>query len=93
MKIDLSNLYTTTSKGKLADLPAYEARVRQLVPAWRMSILTGQALDMLCVRVASRLIYDSPAKSTTRDERLSNRRTLPDVSGRSGNRHWGGAVL
>ena len=37
MTLDLSTLYAATGTAKLADLPAYEARVKELVPPAPMS--------------------------------------------------------
>jgi len=67
MTLDLSQLYASTGTAKLADLPAYEARVRELVPAGADVTLTGKAPIWLHLRIAHalhgtvrRLTYDSP---------------------------------
>jgi hypothetical protein len=67
MTLDLSTLYTATGTAKLADLPAYETRVRQLVPPGSDVTLTGQAPVWLYLRlahalhgIARSLTYDSP---------------------------------
>jgi hypothetical protein len=67
MTLDLSTLYASTGQAKLADLPTYEARVRQLVPPGADVTLTGQAPIWLYLRiahalhgVARSLTYDSP---------------------------------
>jgi hypothetical protein len=67
MTLDLATLYTATGTAKLADLPAYEARARQLVSPGSDVILTGQAPVWLYLRiahtlhgVARSLAYNSP---------------------------------
>ena len=67
MSLDLSTLYATTNTAKLADLPAYEARVKQLVPAGADVTLTGNAPVWLYLRlahalhgIARSLTYHSP---------------------------------
>lgn len=67
MTLDLSSFYSATGTAKLADLPAYEARARQLVPPGSDVILTGQAPVWLYLRIAHALhgiarslTYDSP---------------------------------
>lgn len=67
MTIDLSTLYAPTGTAKLADLPAYEARVRELVPPGAEVTLTGNAPVWLYLRLAHtlhgrarKLFYDSP---------------------------------
>lgn len=67
MTLDLSTLYAATGTAKLADLPAYEARVRELVPPGADVTLTGPAPVWLYLRLAHALhgrartlIYDSP---------------------------------
>jgi hypothetical protein len=67
MTVDVSTLYTPTGTAKLADLPAYEARLRELVPAGADVTLTGNAPVWLYVRLAHalhgrarKLFYDSP---------------------------------
>lgn len=65
--IDLSTLYAATGQAKLADLPAYEARVRELVPPGTDVTLTGPGPIWLYLRLAHSLhglarslTYDSP---------------------------------
>jgi hypothetical protein len=67
MILDLSQLYAPTGTAKLADLPAYEARVNELVPPGADVTLTGNAPVWLYLRVAHALhgrartlTYDSP---------------------------------
>lgn len=67
MTLDLSKLYAATGTAKLADLPTYEARVRELVPPGSDVTLTGQAPIWLYLRIAHvlhgiarSLIYNSP---------------------------------
>ena len=67
MTIDLSTLYTPTGMAKLANFPAYEARVIQLVPPGSDVTLTGRGPVWLYLRLAHslhgrarKLIYDSP---------------------------------
>ena len=67
MFLDLSILYASTGTAKLADLPAYEARVKELVPPGADVTLTGPAPVWLYLRLAHTLhgharmlIYDSP---------------------------------
>lgn len=67
MTLDLSTLYTATVTAKLAELPAYEARARELAPPGGDMTLTGNAPVWLYLRVAhalhghvTRLFYDSP---------------------------------
>lgn len=67
MTLDLSTLYASTGTAKLADLPAYEARARELVSAGSDVTLTGQAPIWLYLRIAHALhgrvrvlTYDSP---------------------------------
>jgi len=67
MTLDLSQLYAATGTAKLADLPAYETRVKQLVPPGADVTLTGQAPVWLYLRIAHALhgiarslAYDSP---------------------------------
>ncbi len=67
MTLDLSTLYTATGTAKLADLPAYEARVKELVPPGADVTLTGPAPVWLYLRIAHALhgracvlTYDSP---------------------------------
>lgn len=67
MTLDLATLYAATGTAKLADLPAYEARVRELVPPGADVTLTGHAPVWLYLRLAHalhgrvrKLTYDSP---------------------------------
>jgi hypothetical protein len=67
MTLDLSALYATTGTAKLADLPAYEARVKELVPPGSDVTLTGPGPVWLYLRLAHtlhgrarKLFYDSP---------------------------------
>lgn len=67
MTVDISTLYAATGTAKLAELPAYEARVKQLVPPGADVILTGPGPVWLYLRVAhtlhgrARILrYDSP---------------------------------
>lgn len=67
MTLDLSTLFAATGTAKLADLPAYEARVKELVSAGSDVTLTGHAPVWLYLRLAHalhgrarRLSYDSP---------------------------------
>lgn len=65
--IELSQLYSATGTAKLADLPAYEARVKELVPPGADVTLTGPGPVWLYLRLAHALhgrarilTYDSP---------------------------------
>jgi len=67
MVVDLATLYATTGTAKLADLPAYEARVKELVPPGADVTLTGNGPVWLYLRLAHALhgrvrkvFYDSP---------------------------------
>jgi hypothetical protein len=67
MTLDLSTLYAATGTAKLADLPAYEARVRELVPPGADVTLTGPGPVWLYLRLAHMLhgrarvlTYESP---------------------------------
>lgn len=67
MTLDLSTLYTATGTAKLADLPAYEARVKELVLSGADVTLTGPGPVWLYLRLAHalhgrarKLIYESP---------------------------------
>ncbi len=67
MTLDLATFYAATGTAKLADLPAYEKRAKELVPPGADVILTGQAPVWLYLRVAHALhgiarslTYDSP---------------------------------
>ncbi|MCO5050707.1 MAG: CRISPR-associated protein Csx3 [Verrucomicrobiae bacterium] len=55
MTLDVSTLYVATGTAKLADLPAYEARVRELVPPGADVTLTGPGPVWLYLRLAHRL--------------------------------------
>ena len=67
MTLDLSTLYAASGTAKLADLPAYEARVRELVQPGADVTLTGNGPVWLYLRLAHalhgrarKLCYDSP---------------------------------
>ena len=67
MTLDLATLYAATGTAKLADLPSYEARVRDIVPPGADVTLTGHAPVWLYLRLAHALhgrartlTYDSP---------------------------------
>jgi hypothetical protein len=67
MTLDLSTFYAATGTARLADLPAYEARARELVPPGGDVTLTGNAPIWLYLRLAHalhgrarKLSYDSP---------------------------------
>jgi hypothetical protein len=67
MTLDLQTLYTVTHTAKLADLAAYEARVKELVQPGADVTLTGNAPVWLYLRLAHalhgrarKLFYDSP---------------------------------
>jgi hypothetical protein len=67
MILDLSTLYTATGTAKLADLPVYETRAKELVPPGADVTLTGPAPVWLYLRIAHalhgqvrKLWYDSP---------------------------------
>ncbi len=67
MILNLSELYAATGTAKLADLPAYDERVKELVPPGDDVILTGNAPVWLYLRLAHslhgrarKLFYDSP---------------------------------
>jgi hypothetical protein len=67
MALDVSSLYAATGTAKLADLPAYEARAKELVGPGTEVTLTGQAPVWLYLRLAHalhgrarKLFYDSP---------------------------------
>jgi hypothetical protein len=67
MTLDLSTLYAATGTAKLAQLPAYEAQAKNLVPLGSSVTLTGNAPVWLYLRIAHTLhgrarvlIYDSP---------------------------------
>jgi hypothetical protein len=67
MHLDLATLFAATGTAKLADLPAYEARVKVLVPAGADVTLTGNGPVWLYLRLAHalhgrarKLFYDSP---------------------------------
>lgn len=65
--VNLSELYAATGTAKLADLPAYEARVKELVPPGADVTLTGHGPVWLYLRLAHtlhgrarKLFYASP---------------------------------
>ena len=67
MTIDIATLYAATGTAKLADLPAYEARVKEMVPPGADVTLTGPGPVWLYLRLAHALhgrartlFYDSP---------------------------------
>lgn len=67
MILDLSTLYAATGTAKLADLPVYEARVKEQIPTGSDVVLTGQGPIWLYLRIAHALhgrvrilTYDSP---------------------------------
>jgi hypothetical protein len=67
MTLDLSTIYAATPTAKLANLPVYEARVKELVRPGAEVTLTGNAPVWLYLRLAHalhgrarRLSYDSP---------------------------------
>lgn len=67
MTPDLSAFCAATGTAKLADLPAYEARARELDPPGADVTLTGPAPVWLYLRIAHalhgrarKLTYDSP---------------------------------
>ena len=67
MILDISTLYAATGTAKLAELPAYEARARELVPPGADVRLTGPGPVWLYLRLAHTLHgiarvlnYDSP---------------------------------
>lgn len=70
MTLDLSTLYAATGTAKLADLPGYESRVREIVPAGADVTLTGPGPVWLYLRLAHLLhgrarilTYESPVTS------------------------------
>ncbi|MBP7951805.1 MAG: hypothetical protein KA004_19340 [Verrucomicrobiales bacterium] len=67
MTLDISTLYSATGTAKLADLAAYESRIRDLVPPGADVTLTGPGPVWLYLRlahelhgIARTLTYDSP---------------------------------
>jgi CRISPR-associated protein (Cas_csx3) len=67
MTLDIATLYAATGTAKLADLPAYEARVKEMVPPGADVTLTGPGPVWLYLRLAHALhgrarilTYDSP---------------------------------
>ena len=67
MLLDLSTLFAATGQAKLADLPAYEARVREWVPPGEDVTLTGPGPVWLYLKMAHalhgrarKLFYNSP---------------------------------
>ena len=67
MTLDVSTLYAATGQAKLADLPAYEAKVKEIVPPGVDVTLTGPGPVWLYLKIAHALhgrarilTYDSP---------------------------------
>jgi len=67
MTLDVFTLYAATGTAKLADLPAYEARAKAIVPPGADVTLTGNGPIWLYLRLAHalhgharKLTYDSP---------------------------------
>ncbi len=67
MILDFFTLYAATGTANLADLPAYETRVKQLVRPGSEVTLTGNGPVWLYLRLAHalhgrarKLLYDSP---------------------------------
>ena len=67
MTVNMDQLYAATGTAKLADLPAYESRVKELVPPGADVTLTGPGPVWLYLRLAHalhgrarKLIYESP---------------------------------
>lgn len=67
MILDIPTLYAATGTAKLADLPAYETHVKELVPSGADVTLTGPGPVWLYLRIAHvlhgrvrMLNYDSP---------------------------------
>lgn len=67
MTLFISTLFTATGTAKLADLPAYEMRVKKLVPSGADVTLTGPGPVWLYLRLAHTLhgrarvlTYESP---------------------------------
>jgi CRISPR-associated protein (Cas_csx3) len=67
MTVNVDQLYAATGTAKLAELPAYESRVKELVPPGADVNLTGPGPVWLYLRLAHalhgrarKLIYDSP---------------------------------
>ena len=65
--IDVFELYAATGRAKLDDLPAYEARFKELLPPGEDVTLTGPGPIWLYLRLAHaahgrarKLFYDSP---------------------------------
>jgi hypothetical protein len=65
--IDISVFYAASGQAKMADLTAYEAQIKELVPPEEDAILTGAAPVWLYMRLAHtlhgrvrNLIYESP---------------------------------
>ena len=58
MILDISTLYAATGTAKLADLPAYEARARDLVPPGAAVTLTGPGPVWLYLRLEARIGFD-----------------------------------
>ena len=71
MTVNMDQLYAATGTAKLADLPAYESRVKELVPPGADVTLTGPGPVWLYLRLAHalhgrarKLIYDYPFTGT-----------------------------
>jgi hypothetical protein len=71
MTLDISTIYAATGTAKLADLPAYESCVKELVPPGSDVTLTGPGPVWLYLRLAHVLhgrarvlTYDSPVSGT-----------------------------
>ena len=67
MTVNMDQLYAATGTAKLADLPAYESRVKELVPPGADVTLTGPGPVWLYLRLAHALhgrarilTYESP---------------------------------
>ena len=67
MTVNVDQLYAATGTAKLADLPAYESRVKELVPSGADVTLTGPGPVWLYLRLAHALhgrarilTYESP---------------------------------
>ena len=55
MTVNVDQLYAATGTAKLADLPAYESRVKELVPSGADVTLTGPGPVWLYLRLAHAL--------------------------------------
>jgi hypothetical protein len=79
MTLDLETLFAATGTAKLADLTAYEARVKELVPPGADVVLTGRAPVWLYLRIghllhgrAKTLGYLSPPQGITEPLEIFN---------------------